>query len=321
MFTVDDIYDEAVKIIGVCDDTKLFRWLGDSVSIIANKGDFEGWKGWIDICTSCDEGQCITMPREVGTVLAVNIGGHPTIGFGQLFNWHLNGPGDCRTSCDWSWQDQGSWHSTYRDLITPSKLVAHVQNAEDNGAELVVQGYDVNGQVLRRFENGVYKNGYRVPTIYGLAVPDVDAPVIARVTSVFKARTAGSIRLSTVDNSGLTGVLLGIYEPDETTPQYRRIKINRSASWVRVAYMKKDPTFHSRYDHVPLSSRLALLLALEARKAYSARDLPVAHAFEADAARLELEAQNKREPNTTLNPIVVHDGMGSLVDKDDFTIE
>lgn len=319
MFRVDDVYDEAKKIIGSCDDTTLFRYLGDAVTMIANKGEFEGWKGWLDICTSGD-GLCVTLPREVETVLAVNFGGKPTLGYGTFFNFHLNGPGDCRHSCDWSWQDQGNWHCTYRDLATPAKLVAYLQTPEDDGKELIVYGYDSAGQLLRRFENSEWKNGYRVPTIYGVAVPDVEAPTIARITGVFKARTVGSIRLSTTDDSATTGVLLGVYEPDETLPQYRRIRLNKKCSWVRIAYRKTNPTFFSRYDHVPLKSSLALTLAVQARKYYKTERLNDAVAYEANAARLELEAQAVAEPNTTFNPIQVHDGADSLIDKDDYEI-
>lgn len=319
MFRVDDVYDEARSIIGNCDDVALFRYIGDAVSMIANKAEFEGWKGWIDICTTGD-GRCLTLPREVETVLAVNFGGKPTLGYGTFFNFHLNGMGDCRNACDWSWQDQGQWHSTYRDLETPSKLVAYLQTPDDDGKELVVFGYDSNGNPLRREENGAWKNGYRVPTIYGVAVPDSGAPLIARITGVYKANTIGSIRLSTIDNSSTTGVLLGIYEPDEKLPQYRRIRLNRKCSWVRVAYRKTNPTFTSRYDHIPLKSSLALILAVRARKFYKTEKLNEAIAYEANAARLELEAQSAAEPNTTFNPIQVHDGADALLDKDDFEI-
>lgn len=319
MFRIDDIYDEAKNIIGACQDTKLFRWCGDVVTMTANKGDFEGWKGWIDICTSGDD-HCLTLPREVETVLAVNIGGRPTLGFGTLFNFHLNGPGDCRTRCDWSWQDQGNWHSTYRDLVTPAKLVAHLQTSDDNNKELVVFGYDTNGNVLRREEGGVWKNGYRVPTIYGVAVPDSGAPTIARITGIFKAPTVGSIRLSTTDDSGTTGVLLGVFEPDETLPQYRRIRLNKACTWARVAYRKTTPTFTSRYDHVPLRSRLGFLLGIQARKHYSDNRIAEAHALEVDAVRLELEAQQVVEPTGTFNPIQMFEG-DSLRDKSDYGIE
>lgn len=309
MFRVDDIYDEAKKIIGSCDDQKLFRWLGDAVSLVSNKADFEGWKGYLDICSSgcdCADGstcnnpagcgrKCVVLPREVETVIGVNIGGQPVLGRSQLFSFHLNGPGDCRTTCEWAWSDKGNFYVTYRDLITPAKLVAYLQTSADNGKTLLIYGYDKDGNVLRRQENGVWLNGYRVPTIFGVAVPDTNAPDVARITGLYKDPTAGSVRLSTIDDSGTTGVLLSILEPDETLPQYRRIQLNRSCNWVRIAYRKNDPTFCSRFDHVPLKSRVGFLLAVQARKNYNDLQIADAHAYEADAARLELEAQNMRE--------------------------
>lgn len=322
MFRVDDVYDEAKKIIGICDDAKLFRWLGDAVSLIANTADLEAWKGVIDICTcdcSCCGSRCATMPREVETVIGVNSCGKPMLGYSQLFNFHLNGPGDGGCSpCDWSWQDMGQWHSTYRDLLCPSKLVAYLQTAEDNGKQLVVFGYDKNGNVLRRNEGGKWLNGYAVPTIYGYAVPDSEAPDIARVTGIFKEETAGSVRLSTIDESGNTGILLGIYEPDEKTPQYRRIKINRPSKWLRVAYLKANPTFNSRYDHIGLKSRVALLMALQARKFYTELRIAEGHALEADAGRMEQAAQMRAEP-LTFSPIQVVN-INPLNDPNDFDV-
>lgn len=332
MFRVDDIYDEAKKIIGSCDDVKLFRWLGDAVSLIANKGDFEGWKGYLDICTSgcsCTGGggcnnargcgrKCVSLPREVQTVIAVNIGGQPALGRAQLFNFHLNGPGDCRTTCEWAWTDEGENHCTYRDLIHPAKLVAYLQSPQDTGKTLTIFGFDKDGNVLRRQENGVWLNGYRVPMIYGYAIPDVGAPEIARITGIFKDPTVGTVRLSTIDDSGATGVLLSIMEPDETLPQYRRIQLNRSCNWVRIAYLKTNPTFESRFDHIPLSSRVGFLLAVSARKMYSDLQIGEAHAFEADAVRLEVEAQMKKEA-PLLFPVQVVD-LNNIRDKTDYDI-
>jgi hypothetical protein len=332
MFQVIDVFDEAKKIIGVCDDTKLFRWLGDAVTLIANKCDTESFKGYLDICSAgcaCSEGsdcnnprgcgrRCIALPREVDTVLAVNIGGQPTLGKDQLFSFHLNGSGDCKTICDWSWSDRGGSHPTYRDLITPAKLVAHLQTSEDNGKQLVVLGYDKDGNVLRRQENGQWLNGYLVPTIYGVALPDTEAPEIARITGVHKDRTAGSVRLATIDDTGATGTTLSILEPDETLPQYRRIQINRSCNWVRIAYRKSNPIFFSLFDHVPLNSRIAFLLAITARKMYGDLQLAEAHSLEADAARLELEAQMVREA-PLLHPVQVID-MSNPRDKYDYDI-
>ncbi len=310
------------------------NWLGDAVSMIANKEDLEGWKGYLDICTagcSCEHTgsvcnnpagcgrRCISLPREVDTVIGVNIGGQPVLGYSSLFEFHLNGPGSCRTVCEWKWQDQLGGHPTYRDLPRPSKVVAYLGSPEDNGKAVIIYGYDSAGNVLRRKENGCWLDGYRVPTIYGLAVPDVDAPEIARIKGLYKDPTVAEIRLSTVDNSGTTGVLLTVMEPDETLPQYRRIQLNRSCNWARIAYLKTNPTFKSRFDHIPLRSRPALLFALQARRCSTdVTRIAEFHSYEADAFRLELEAQQKAEPPVYF-PIQVID-MSNPRDKFDYDI-
>ena len=317
MFQVDDIWEEAKKIAGFCDEPKLLRWLSDAVSLTANKGDFEGWKGFLDICPTND-GKCFSLPREVSTVYAVNIGGQPTLGLGQLFNFHLNGPGDCPKSCNLTWQDMGGFHSVYRDISVPSKVVAYVQRPEDAGKALIVFGHDVSGNPLRRETSEGWKNGYQVPTIYGYAVPDDEAPTIAKIDRVYKDITIGTMRLSTIDDSGLTGTLLAVYEPDEQHPQYRRIKVSRSCSWVRIAYRRANPVFTSRFDRVPLHSRIGFLLTIRAVKKYSEGDLAEAHTYESDAARLELEAQNAVEP-PTYTPVQVING-NNLQDTSDYEV-
>lgn len=251
-------------------------------------------------------------------VIGVTIGGQPVLGRHQLWNFHLNGNGDCRTICEWAWQDGGAFHSTYRDIITPAKLVCYTQLPDDNGTQFIVYGYDDKGNLLRRMENGVWCNGILIPTIYGVALPDADAPKVARITGIQKARTAGSIRLSTIDDSGATGILLGTYEPDETLPQFRRITLNRSCNWARVAYRKTTPTFFSRFDHVPMLSRLSFILAIQAVKKYSEYLTADGNAFEANAARIELEAQQQVEPPTYF-PVQVID-MSNPRDKYDYDI-
>lgn len=331
MFRIEDIYEESKRIFGICDDVKLFRLLGDAASLICNKADLEGMKGTLDICSAgcsctgaspCSDScgrQCLTMPREVETVVAVNIGGKPALGFAQLFNHHLNGPGDCRQSCEFSWQDMGAYYYTFRDLITPAKLVVYTQTPLDDNKEFLVYGYDSAGNVLRRQVSGEWKNGLAIPTIFGAAIPDDEAPEVARITAIFKAASVGSMRLSTIDDSGDTGVLLGLYEPDETTPQFRRIRLNRCCNWARVSYLKSSPTFNSRYDHVPLKSRRAFLLACQAVKHYIDLQIGDAHAFEADAARLEVEAQNRLDAPLYM-PVQIVDYNG-LRDKRDFQID
>lgn len=314
MFQVTDVYSAARKIYGGCDDAELFQWISDAVELIANKSDFEGWIGYVDLCV---DGTCVTLPREVGNVLGVNIGGIPTLGRNQLFNFHLNGPGDCKEPLLYSYQDKG-FFPTYRDIVIPSKLIAFVDKVEDENTELRVYGYDKNGGVIRQKVNNVWQDGWLIPTIYGYAIPDSEMPEFARITRIRKASTAGMVRLSTLDSSGSSGIVIGIYEPDEVEPWYRRIKLGKAATWIRLAYRKANSRVSSRYDRIPLHSRRGFLLAMKALKFYDEDDLASAHAFEVDAVRLEKEASDTVEsPN--LMPLQVLD-LNQLQDKCDLDI-
>jgi len=285
-FQIGAVLSEARRILGTCPQSVVLSKISQAVEILANAGDFDPLMGYLDICTA---GCIVTLPREVSNILAVNIGGTPSMARSQHYNFHLNGPGDCTGLCNYSWQDLGLV-PTYRELISPSKLIAFVQLAEDAGAELWAYGEDVLGNVIRTKENGVWFNGYRIPTVFGYALPDSTAPTFARVLRVRKAETVGSIRLSSFDNGIGTGTLLGNFQWDETDPQYRRIKLHTCADWIRIAFRRAIPLFASTDDWVPMPSLTALFAMLEAMKYYQEGDLARAAGFEATARRWLTEA-------------------------------
>ncbi len=305
MLTVDEIWDEAQEIFGHCNEPKLLRWITDAVQLLANKGEIDPLVGYVDLCVS---GQCVTLPREVETPLAVNIGGHPALGRDELFSFHLNGPGDFTVGCDYTWFNTGTF-PTYRDLSCPSKVIAFLDNEEDQGKLLRVFGYDEENRPLRTKVGSTWEDGYRVPTIYGYALPDSTAPTISRITAIQKDRTVANVRLSSFDNATGSGTLLGVFEPDETLPQYRRIRVNTEAQWVRMCYRRRSLELISTNDRILLHSRLALLLALRAVKKYAEADLSAALQFEAQATRILSEKESVLTP-TTANPIQVEDRTG-----------
>lgn len=314
MFQVTDIYDEAKAVSGFCDEEKLFRWITDAIQLVCNKSDFEGWVSYVDLCV---DGQCVTLPREVDNVLAVNIGGCPTLARNQLFNFHLNGPGDCQEAVPWSYQDKG-WYPVYKDIVDPVKLVAFVDKQTDAGKELRVYGRDEHGAPVRQYVGGQWQDGWLIPTLYGYAVADADMPKFSRIERVRKAVTDGMVRLSTIDDAGTSGIYLGAYEPDEVEPWYRRIKLGQSATWVRLAYRKSSPQIKSRYDRIPMRSRLSLLMAMHALKFYREVDLANATAYEVQAARMESEANEVIE-SPSASPLQVVD-LNNLQDKRDWEI-
>lgn len=309
MIFVSEIFDEAKEIFGHCNEKKLFRGISDSVQLLANKGEVDPLTGYVDLCV---DQQCITLPREVETVLAVNLGGHPALGHDVLFSFHLNGPGDFHQSVNFDWFDGGNF-VTYRDLRCPAKLVALLDNDEDEGKQLWIYGFDDQNRPLRSKVNGVWRDGYQVPTIFGISVPDASAPTISRITAIQKDRTVANIRLSSFDASTSTGTLIGVYEPDETVPLYRRIKISQTCNWARIFYRKRSFELYSQNDRILLHSRPALLLAMRALKKYGESDLGNAMQYEAQATRLLTERESVLQ-NPVGNPLQVIDrGVGIAV--------
>lgn len=302
MLTVADIWEDAEETFGHCHERKLLKQITDAVELLANKGEIDPLLGYVDLCV---DGQCVTLPREVETPLAVNIGGRPALGRDVLFSFHLNGPGDFQTPCDWEWADQGN-HYTYRDLNCPAKLVAYLDSNEDTGKKLKVWGYDEQNRPLRTRVNGVWQDGYFVPMVYGYPVPDSSAPFISRITGIKKDVTVANVRLSTLDNGSDTGTLLGIFEPDEVLPIYRRIRIAQNAEWIRLFYRRRSLELRSQHDRILLHSRPALKMAMRALKKFDENDVATATMFEATAVRFLTERENVLTPPVS-NPIQVHD--------------
>lgn len=312
MMVVSDIWDEAQEIFGHCNEAKLLKRITDAVELLANKGEVDPLVGGVDLCV---DGKCVTLPREIETVLAVNIGGRPALGRDELFSFHLNGPGDFSTNCDYTWSNVGNF-PTYRDLRCPGKVIAFLDNAEDAGKAIRIFGFDEQNRPLRSKESGVWRDGYLVPTLFGYAVPETSAPTISRITWIEKARTVANIRLTTFDIGSSSGTLLGVFEPDETLPAYRRIQLNRSADWVRLYYRRRSLELRSINDRILLHSRPGLILAMQALKKYREFDLATAVALEAQATRLLTEKESVLI-SPTANPLQVEDSTLKLSGQDD----
>lgn len=312
---VSDIYEDAKRIFGICEEERLFDRITQAVDILASHGDFDPLHGFADICT---DGQYLSLPREVETVLEVNIGGRPTLGRDQLFTFHYNGPGDCGWSraCHLTWQDLGKF-PTFRDIKCPSKIVAFVDKIEDEGKEVWVYGLDDQGREVRTEIAGVWRTGYLVPTVFGYALPASDAPSFSKITAIRKETTDGSIRVSSFDNSTFTGTLLAVMDWNDEESLYQRIKLSQNCGeWVRIYFRRRLFKIRSRYDFLPVLSKPALVMMFRSLRGYEDGDIAKGEAFEATAARMETQKQMVTNP-ATQSPIQVDDSV-PLQDKSDF---
>jgi len=296
MVLVNDIWKEVKKIVGNSDDAWTFTRIGDAVELLANKGDFDPLLGTLDICVS---GKIVTLPPEIETPIAVNMNKNPALGRDELFQFHLNGPGQCGQAIRYEYTDLGD-ACTYRELACPFQLHAYCVESADVGKSLRVFGYDQGQNWVRtEISAGVFVDGYLVPVTLQIGVNDADAPFFTRITKITKDLTEGPIKLVTVDED--EEVLLGVYQPYETIPRYRRIQLSHCVSQVRIKFRRRTVVPRSRYDLLPLHSNQAVIMMLRAMKAY---DTPggfaEGEAFEATAVRWLSEEQ------ITRNPVVAH---------------
>lgn len=93
-------------------------------------------------------------------------------------------------------------------------------------------------------------------------------PVSVKTISVIeKPITEGYIRLYAWDTSRTGNIaLLGDFHPNETVPAYRRIKINKSATSVRLKYRRRPIDVLTERDFINLDSRLAIIMMVQSQE-------------------------------------------------------
>jgi len=90
---------------------------------------------------------------------------------------------------------------------------------------------------------------------------------VKTVSSIEKPVTDGYIRLYAWDTSRTGNVaLLGDLHPTETTPAYRRIRINKSATSVRLKYRRRAFDVLTERDFINLDSRMAILMMVQSQE-------------------------------------------------------
>lgn len=291
---VKEIIDEARIVLGKCADDYVFKRITDAVRLANNSGKFDVALGNMDICV-CDG--CVTLPAEVATLLAVNNCGFPSMIRDQWFQYHLNGPGT-QKYIDLGYTDELGAFSTFKDPSGPVKLIAEVENAKDSGKSIRVFGWDADGKrIYTPGADGVLMDGFEVPTVYGFALPNPDAPAIARIDRIQKSETNGFIKLIAVnENDGSPHTLIGYYLPWETNPTYRRIKVPKE-TWVRIKYRKKDLEVRGTQDWINVDNREALLLLIKSVKLRLDNQFELARVAETEGMRLlSNEAEALRPP-------------------------
>jgi len=303
MPTILELLPMAKSALQTCDTEKVLRGITSAVRLMEEKGHFDFSISHIDIVV-CDA--VITLPWFVGTVLAVNTCHGPSYLRDNWYQYHINSVGSEKwTDCGYA--DELGEVCTFRDPEAPSRLVAVVDDPKDSNKSLRVFGFDASGnRIYSPNSNGVKEEGFLVPTLAGIPIPNPTAPLIARIERIQKVDTNGFVRLVAIDING-NQVLIGNYEPQENNPKYRRLRIASGSKWARIKYRRASKHYKSTNDWVPIENELALQLACVAVFNYWQNQYQIAGTAETQAVRMLSEGQTVNATPTPIGPQIVND--------------
>jgi len=213
--------------LATCDE-RFLQLLNEAQARLADMGK---WWGTYKKLRLCVVAGCITWPREVKTIEAMNLCGYniPVQNQWYEFQTDTRAPrtGCGREGCE---QDQlldRGMVTQYRDSVGNCYMRIHPQLAADAGKRVLLQGLDPNGDPIRTLDTvtGEYVWGEYVT----LPNPLVTAYVQTQnqfkqpgLTGAQKPLTQGSLTI--IANNAVSGLLtqVAVWGPSEQNPEYRR---------------------------------------------------------------------------------------------------
>jgi hypothetical protein len=278
-----------------------------------------GWWGTEMLMSICATNSHITWPRIVGTVLGIRPCGRGSAEMRNMW-WNIVGPAIC---CGIS--GLNGWGTPFVVEQNPAPcyneisgntgrvLYYHVTKAQDYGKTITIFGTRFGGQPLQELDtDGNWKAGI---TITAQPLPGGIGAAIAvtRITSIVREPTQGMSYLYELDENLNIFRDLAQYEPTETNPQYRRVKIQgycgltgfrddndrcikRMEALVKLQFI---PVANDA-DFLPIGNLDALKLAIQATRFDEGNDEVMARAKWDDAVKeLNLELRDRFPNNQT----------------------
>lgn len=286
MIIFSDIIDDVKAAIGGCDDDLAVLKLNDAIELLQNRTHWGPMIGAMDICaTECD----ITLPDDVDSPLAINVGGSPADFRNKWFEFHLNGPGTqcCGQTIMRSWTDLGTF-PTFRDIPKnqPSRVIAVPDDDEGNDKSIIIYGYDDKGKWVMTDQcgDGKLQDGELIPIIHGVGIATGSETKFSIITRISKPVTNSFVKIIALDMDSDNGILIGYLRPRETNPSYRRIRVQgpgfnacgnwpQCYRWVRMKFRIKQYRIAHLNDAILLNSRQAIIRGVQAVIKFD-KDLP-----------------------------------------------
>lgn len=291
------------RVAGTCSNTDDFLDLvNEATRMLMNRGN---WWNTVKRVQFCSYNNCLTFPRQVGTLLALNTCGRSIPPKNNWYNfsdvlpedvthWQQNGHGFGGCNHGFAAVDSGTTSVFNQIPCNTARYVRfYVVQPGDAGKTITIFGIDGNGQTVRTLRaDGTFQDG----AVLTLAVPFVNSGItLRRLDRVIKDPTDGPIYGYQDDGTNLYD--LAYYEASETLPEYRTncIETGGCAKKQYTALVKLQfiPVQHDD-DLVLIDNLDALAMMIQALKQSDAYDHQGAEVATMRAVKeLNLELRNK----------------------------
>ena len=166
---------QSQDVLGIGDRDAIIDYLQRAIELAAWKANWDPYLGTMDIC--CDECGCVTLPSEVGVILACNVGGFPALFRNSWFEYHINGPGSrsgamgygglAGPTTGYVWDDKGPV-ACFEDIKHWSYVAAFVEDQVDgsSGLEMQVFGETMDGNYNQKEVLTIPAAGASTPGIF-----------------------------------------------------------------------------------------------------------------------------------------------------------
>lgn len=264
---VSDVYLNLKKILGQCSEDQIFASLNLGQEVLANEGQYDPMTGYMDL--SVASGYFISLPRDVETPIRININNNPAFFRNRAFEFAQNTNGtELGEQLGWQWSDRGEEVVQSEDGL-PSTINALGASAADDGEIITLIG--ISSTTGLEVEEQI--------TISSTS-PVASTTNFAKINRVIKPVTTSTVNLRAGTD------VLATYYADETEPQYKVIKLSKTASTVRMMYRRKTRKITSQDDYIPLHSQMAVIAIT--RYAFLMLQSKVADALPFKAEAIEL---------------------------------
>jgi len=204
--------------LGYCStDARVVQFVNEAVQRLITRGLWWGTVQRIKVCLS---NACVTWPRHIAAIEALNICDWPIVGRNQWYEHLENGPGTQDETSYLQWIDRGR-AATFDDITgTNKKIKVYADVDESASARILLQGHDENNNWIRTQDAGTWIDGEYVGI--NKTTPQTSTKFFTTLVSVQKPVTNGVVRVYELNTTTSALKALGYYEPDEKLPDYRR---------------------------------------------------------------------------------------------------